>query len=137
MRCSSPWNRKCINNADILGFCPCIALTLRDRTRIVERLMGTSTERRALSYLKKGVLSVETNDQGERYLLHQCAAFSHRQSEVRLSLTESGKLVCSAHYLSAESVPRTVAVPVCPIIACRIFCGILLFETVVHIMQRS
>lgn len=97
MRCSSPWNRKCINNADILDFCPCIALTLRDRTRIVERLVGTSTERRALSYLKKGVLSVETNDQGERYLLHQCAAFSHRQSEVKTFSNRKWKtgMLCS------------------------------------------
>lgn len=97
VRGSSPWNRTCMRNAGILDLCPCIALTLRDRARVVEHLSRRGNEARSLNYIKNGVLSLHKGE-GEPYLLHRCTEYPQCQVEIRLSLTESGQLISRTQY---------------------------------------
>lgn len=101
---SHPWERSCVNSAGIIDLCPCIALTLRDRTRIVEHLKREKTAKnRTLNHIRKGLLSLKDDD-GELYLLHRCTAYSKFRIEIRLSLTDSGQLVSHARYETHLSV---------------------------------
>lgn len=101
-------------NTGIVDICPCIALMIRDRTRIVESLTGRATEERTLNYIKTGLLSLNQDKNGEPYLLHKCTSHPMCKTGIKLSLTESGQLVCSAHYQTRKRSPDTMVVPVCP-----------------------
>ena len=112
---SHPWERSCVNSAGIIDLCPCIALTLRDRTRIVEHLRREKTAKnRTLNHIRRGLLSLK-DDGGELYLLHRCTAYPKIRIEIRLSLTDSGQLVSHARYETRLSVHnwRVDSVRVC------------------------
>ena len=108
--------RSCTFSAGIIDICPCIALTLRDRTRIVEylRSRGTANSKRILSSIKNGSL-VLNEDRDGLYLLHTCHAYQNIQAEFRLSVTESNQLISCDRY---QTLPAAVAtdmdaVPIC------------------------
>ena len=113
LRCA-PWERSCATYAGIMDLCPCVSLTVRDRTRVIEHLEGvTVSQKRCLSHLKKGIMSLHYKD-GEHYLSHTCTAYPELESEIKLSLTESGQLISRAQYaLHTEHGLRSESVRVC------------------------
>lgn len=110
----APWARSCATYAGIMDLCPCVSLTFRDRTRVIEHLEGaTVNQKRCLSHLKKGILSLHYKD-GEHYLSHTCTAYPELEFEIKLSLTESGQLISCAQYaLRTDRGLRSESVPVC------------------------
>lgn len=91
----SPWKRTCMVWAGIVDLCPCISLTCRDRTRIVEYLKAPESNKPSLNSINKGVLLKQP---GEQYLLHQCTAYQNVQIEMRVSLTDSEQLTTYTRY---------------------------------------
>lgn len=84
----SPWQRMCRLWSGIVDLCPCIAITPRDRTHIVEYLMG---KRQSLDLVEKGLLQ----DGEQCILLHKCNAYSAVQVDIKFSLAEDDKLIAS------------------------------------------
>lgn len=76
---------------------PCVSLTIRDRARVIEHLEDTFSQKRCLSHIKKGIMSLHHKD-GEQYLSHTCTAYPGFESETKLSVTESGQLISRAQY---------------------------------------
>ena len=113
LRCA-PWARSCATYAGIMDLCPCVSLTVRDRTRVIENLEGaTFSQERCLNHLEKGMMSLNYND-GERYLSHTCTAYPELESEIKLSLTESGQLISRAQYAGrTDRGLRSESVRVC------------------------
>ena len=108
--------RSCTNFAGIVDLCPCIALTLRDRTRIVEYLRsgGTVESKRILNTIRNGSL-VLNEDRNGLHLLHTCHAYQNIQAEIKLSATKDKQLISRDRY---QTLPTAVdtdmdSVPVC------------------------
>ena len=108
--------KSCTISAGIVDICPCIALTLRDRTRIVEylRSRGPANSKRILNSIRNGSL-VLNEDKDGLYLLHTCHAYQNIRAEFKLSVTESDQLISCDRY---QTLPAAVAtdmnaVPVC------------------------
>lgn len=113
LRNHGPRERTCMEWAGIVDLCPCIYLTLRDRTRIVEYLKAPESNKPSLNLIRKGILS---RNPGERYLLHQCEAYQNVWTEMRLSLTDSEELTTSTRYGTSEPKrphENLVKVPLC------------------------
>lgn len=110
----APWVRACATYAGIMDLCPCVSLTVRDRARVIEHLEGgTVSQKRCLSHIKKGIMSLHDKD-GERYISHICTVYPELESEIKLSLTESGQLISRAQYAGrADCVLRSESVLVC------------------------
>lgn len=89
----SPWERTCSEWAGIVDLCPCISLTLRERSRVVEHLKVPESTN--LNLIKRGVL---VRDSYGQRLLHQCKAYPRIQIEVKLCLTESEQLNVTTCY---------------------------------------
>lgn len=49
-----PWRRTCMAWAGIVDLCPCISLTIRDRTRVVEYLKAPQSDKPNLNLINKG-----------------------------------------------------------------------------------
>lgn len=92
-----PWGRACATYAGIMDLYPCVSLTIRDRARVIEHLEDTFSQKRCLSHIKKGIMSLHHKD-GEQYLSHTCTAYPGFESETKLSVTESGQLISRAQY---------------------------------------
>lgn len=95
---ASPWQRKCRLWSGIVDLCPCIAITPRDRTCIVEYLMG---HKQSLNLVDRGLL-----EDSNGCLRHKCSAYSTVQVIIALSLVEDDKLMACARY----EVPYTALV---------------------------
>lgn len=109
----APWGRACATYAGIMDLCPCVSLTIRDRARVIEHLEGTFSQKRCLGHIKKGIMSLHYKD-GEQYLSHTCTAYPELESEIKLSLTESGQLISRAQYAGrTDRDLRSESVPVC------------------------
>ena len=67
------WNRACMAWAGILDLCPCISLTVRDRTHIVEYLKSPKHRKPKLKSIHNGLLL----STGAQQLEHQCRAYPY------------------------------------------------------------
>ena len=89
-----PWNRTCMAWAGILDLCPCIPLTVRDRTHIVKYLKSPKHRKPKLKSIDDGLLLLT----GGQQLEHQCRAYPHVQISMRLSLTDHDELILDTQY---------------------------------------
>ena len=68
-----PWNRACMAWAGIFDLCPCISLTVRDRTHTVEYLKSPKHRKPKLKSIHNGLLL----STGAQQLEHQCRAYPY------------------------------------------------------------
>lgn len=95
-RACSPW-------AGILDLCPCIALAIRDREKIVEYLSETETARidSGLRCVGKGFFEDSFDKKSKPSLSHKCRAYYSSVGVIfMLSLPESGHLLVNSRYVA-------------------------------------
>lgn len=94
-----PLQRCCISYG-IADLCPCIAITYRDRERIMKFLKGLPTSLYEPVYW--GVFTAETDTEGKRYLKHRCwmdfRIKNAARLEMKLFITEYDELVMLSRY---------------------------------------
>jgi len=89
---SSSLQQICRLWSGIVDLCPCITITPRDRTHIVDN-------KQCLNLVEKGLLR-----NGNRCLLHKCNAYSTVQVDVTFSLAKSDHLIACARYELAYNI---------------------------------
>ena len=88
-----PWRRTCMAWTGIVDLCPCISLTIHDRTRVVEYLKAPQSYEPNSNLINKGLLK-----RNGQYLSHQCTTYPHVQIDMQLSLTNSEQLTTATRY---------------------------------------
>ena len=96
-----PKQRKCTMWCGIVDLCPCISLTPRDRTHLVDYLSeSVGSHKKGLRFLETGILRNSINECGNQSLLHECHGYSTVQVTITLSLnpTKHDGLISCARY---------------------------------------
>ena len=94
----SPLTRSCMPGAGIVDLCPCISLTIRDKSHIIGYLLGKRTGKPPF-LVSNGLLQDSYNEKKKRYTLwHKCGAYLTAHVEIELSITHGSQLLSSARY---------------------------------------
>lgn len=96
-----PKQRRCTSWCGIVDLCPCISLTPRDRSHLVNYLSEPAgSHKQWLTFLEKGLLRNPMSECGEESLLHECHGYSTVQVVITLSLspTKDDGLISRARY---------------------------------------
>ena len=108
-----PRRRECGPWARVVDLCPCITLTLRDRKRIVEYLMGKASDKKTMSVVNRGVWKSSLNNKGKLCISHECKSYSMAKVDMMLSLSDDGQLVVGTQYELPSTAPRMESIYIC------------------------
>ena len=97
-----PLTRSCMPGAGIVDLCPCISLTIRDKSHIIGYLLGKRTGK--LPFLMSNCLLRDSNNDLKKKkkrrhtLWHKCGAYLAARVNIELSITHGNQLLSSARY---------------------------------------
>ena len=104
--CVPPKQRRCTRWCGIVDLCPCISLTPRDRSHLVNYLSEPAgSHKQWLPFLEKGLLRNSMSECGDEHLLHECHGYSTVQVVITLSLspTKDDGLLSRARYETSST----------------------------------